>query len=366
MVGALNLLWAWLAAPFALAEPPYPPSPVIANVSWDFSTHRRAAAGSDNWPITWAADDHQYTSWGDGWGFDGGASKRSLGYSRIGGTKDDWKARDVLGSENAEAPATLGGKSYAILAVNGLLYSFVSPGSDASNLERAVLYRSSDGGRGWTATAVVFTAGTHGLALPCFLQFGKDYAGARDSSVYVYWTKIHRPAWDVQKPGEIMLTRVPRGEIETPGRYEFFAGFDGAGAPRWSTSPRAMRPVFTDTNGVMRNSANFDAGLGRYLLVTNHSAKNKGNIAIFDAARPWGPWTTVAYYTGWPTGREIERNAFYGNFASKWFSEDGLRFVFVFTGKGANDSWNSVEGRFRLRTAGTVPPAPRANHRAGR
>src|ERR671923_25983 len=45
--------------------PPYPPSPAIKEVIWDYSSHRQAAPGSDLWPITWADDDHLYTVWGD-------------------------------------------------------------------------------------------------------------------------------------------------------------------------------------------------------------------------------------------------------------------------------------------------------------
>ncbi len=48
----------------AQATSPYPASPVIKGISFDWSTHIRLAQGSDNWPITWAADGHQYTVWG--------------------------------------------------------------------------------------------------------------------------------------------------------------------------------------------------------------------------------------------------------------------------------------------------------------
>ena len=34
-----------------LAAPPYPTSQVIERVEFDFTTHRRLAAGSDNWPV---------------------------------------------------------------------------------------------------------------------------------------------------------------------------------------------------------------------------------------------------------------------------------------------------------------------------
>lgn len=53
----------------ASAKAPYPPSPVITAVAFDFASRDRRAPGSDNWPITWADDDHQYAAWGDGGGF---------------------------------------------------------------------------------------------------------------------------------------------------------------------------------------------------------------------------------------------------------------------------------------------------------
>ena len=37
------------------AAQPYPSSPVIDRVEFDFATHRRSAEGSDNWPTTWVS-----------------------------------------------------------------------------------------------------------------------------------------------------------------------------------------------------------------------------------------------------------------------------------------------------------------------
>ena len=52
--------------PGALQLAPYPQSPVIRQVKFEWSTHLRLATGSDNWPVTWEADDNQYVAWGDG------------------------------------------------------------------------------------------------------------------------------------------------------------------------------------------------------------------------------------------------------------------------------------------------------------
>src|SRR5258706_5192192 len=53
------------------AQSPYPPSPIIASI--EFAPKEsiiRKAKGSDNFPITWADDDHLYTAYGDGNGFE--------------------------------------------------------------------------------------------------------------------------------------------------------------------------------------------------------------------------------------------------------------------------------------------------------
>ena len=56
-------------------------------MTFDAASHRRAAEGSDNWPVTWSDDDHQYAVWGDGGGFNGTESdgRASFGVARIEG-----------------------------------------------------------------------------------------------------------------------------------------------------------------------------------------------------------------------------------------------------------------------------------------
>src|SRR6201999_859163 len=55
----------------ARSVPPDPPSPVIGKITFaPESQIVRRAIDSDNWPITWGDDAAQYTSYGDGQGFD--------------------------------------------------------------------------------------------------------------------------------------------------------------------------------------------------------------------------------------------------------------------------------------------------------
>ena len=99
------------SVPAGAATAPYPPSAVLFGMTFDFTKHVRRASSSDNWPLTWAANDQQYASWGDGFGFDGGTTKTSLGFSRIEGPAVGWTARDTYGSEGAEARSSINGKS---------------------------------------------------------------------------------------------------------------------------------------------------------------------------------------------------------------------------------------------------------------
>lgn len=330
---------------------PYPPSPVVARIDFDFSTHRREAPGSDNWPITWADDGHQYAVWGDGGGF-GGTNQDgrvSLGVARIEGPKDAYTGHNVYGGKVAPNPAAFGGKSNGILSVGGTLYMWVGPGSNTQAFTEARLYRSTDRGASWTAADWAFTA-ADGIFLPTFAQFGRDYAGARDDFVYAYAMHLKDPqAFEVQRPGEIALLRAPRGRLMERGAYSFFAGMDG-GSPRWTPDIAARRPVFEDPNGVgPKTSVSYNAGIGRFFLMTAHSDFFGGRPGIFDAPEPWGPWTTVRYDGVFGEGELEDTRTFFWSFSNKWASADGREVVLLFTGSGRNDSWNTVEGRIELR-----------------
>jgi hypothetical protein len=54
-----------------------------------------------------------------------------------------------------------------------------------------------------------------------------------------------------------------------------------------------------------------------------------GQLGVFDAPHPWGPWTTVAYYDDWIGAGTGEALGYY--FLGKWTSEDGLTLWMVFS-----------------------------------
>lgn len=334
-------------------EAPQPPADVIVGLEFDFTSAVSLAPGSDNWPVTWAADGEQFTAWGDGGGFGGtdGRGRVSLGVARVEGNHPDFRTRNVWGGADAATAATFEGKTYALLAVEGRLWMWATPGSNVDGYREARLAFSDDAGRTWTRLDWAIDGST-GLVKPAFLQFGPGYADARDDHVYAYFVQRQgQPAsLAVHRPGAIHLLRAERHRLAERDAWQAFAGADPGDAPRWTTDLSARQAVFEDERGVGWNlSVSHQKGIDRYVLCTEHHRSFAGNFGFYEAAQPWGPWRSIAQYEGWGPP-DVSPQWFYGNFANRW--ADGDRFVFVATGIGPCDRWLSVPGRFRLRESG--------------
>ncbi|NLH98838.1 MAG: DUF4185 domain-containing protein [Chthonomonadales bacterium] len=360
LAGGVVGLAACFSAPGFGADPPYPSSALIKRIVFDFATHRKLAPGSDNWPMTWARDGLQYTSWGDGGGF-GGTNDRgrvSNGFAVIRGSASDYQGRNIAGGFGAPGPAPFTGKCYGILAVRGALYAWrTGDGSGTTAYAFQEMWQSRDGGLTWSPTRVRyattdFRGNDRGFFAPTFVQHGLDHCLARDGYVYTCAANVKTGQWDVHVPGEVVLLRAPERAITDPAAWTFYAGMDARGRPRWVRDPSLRRPIWMDrTGGAMMVSVIWHPVLRRYLLITEHRRDSAGNMGIFEAPELWGPWRTVLYAEGWGTGH-LEPSTFYWNFAPAWWSHDGLRFVLVFTGTGANDAWNTVEGRIEVTRSG--------------
>jgi hypothetical protein len=86
--------------------------------------------------------------------------------------------------------------------------------------------RFADHGATWTWCPWRFT---ESFGCPTFLNFGRDYAGARDGSVYV----VSPDSAYIPAEG-FVLARVPQAALRERAAYEFFVRLDGAGVPVWS------------------------------------------------------------------------------------------------------------------------------------
>ncbi|MHC4627712.1 MAG: serine hydrolase, partial [Planctomycetota bacterium] len=236
---------------------PYPPSSVIKGIEWaPVDTIIRKASGSDNWPITWVDDGDQYSAYGDGWGFEPKTEKKlSLGIVKISGSPTDFKGINVR-TESGErtGQGANGAKASGMLMVDGVLYMMVR------NTDNSQVAWSTDHGKSWRWCEWRLT---ESFGAPCFLNFGRDYAGARDGFVYIY-SQDAETAYNAAD--DTVMARVPKDKIRNRSAYEFFAGLDDMGRPRWTKEISQRRAVFTNASNCYRTQVSYNAGLGRYLL----------------------------------------------------------------------------------------------------
>jgi hypothetical protein len=294
----------------------YPQSPVAGGVAFaPESSITRHAIDSDNWPVTWGDDDQLYVSYGDGRGFEPLIDRKlSLGYARVSGGSERFTAENIR-SETGErtGDGRAGAKSSGLLMVDGVLYQWVR------NVGNAQLMWSEDRARTWQWGFRFETS----FGSPAFLNFGRNYAGARDEYVYSY-SQDGPSAYDSYD--HVILARAPKSRLREREVWEFFVRRDGRGRPVWTRDLARRGPVFTYAGRCQRVDAVYVPGLRRYLLAVGYN--HEGGWGLYDAPEPWGPWTTVFHTNDWGLGPTHGYRL-----PSKWISPDGTRLTLVFSGR---------------------------------
>ncbi len=303
-------------------KPPYPPSPVIKGLTIDAA--RQSLGNGDNWPITWADDDAQYTVYCDGKGFGGGSGEGSMSLARISGSPPNIQGENIASPSGHKTGGGEGGrKASGLLMVDGVLYMWVR------NLNKdgtgSSLAWSKDRAKTWTWAEWSFPE----IGYPVWLNAGKNYETAQDGYAYLY--SPDTPSAYKTTDG-ILLARVPKDRITDKEAYRFFAGTHG-GLPMWSPDFKDRRPVFTDPGHCYRPDVVYSPAIKRYLICTatpgaaRWSGTNAKYLGIFDSPTPWGPWTAVKQVEGWGG----EENRFQPRIPSKWISEDGKTFYLLYS-----------------------------------
>ncbi len=307
---------------------PYPPSQVIRQIDWaPKETIIRKAHDSDNWPMTWADDDALYTAYGDGSGFEPFVpEKLSLGFAKVTGTPS------TFFGENLRAPSLeqrgggqKGRKASGLLCVNSVLYLW------ARNATNSQLAWSKDHGATWSWADWKFT---ESFGCPTFLNFGRNYAGARDQFVYIY-SPDNDSAYGVVD--RLVLARVPKTNICQRASYEFLTGLH-ADQAAWSPDLARRGAVFSAPGRCYRVGISYSPALKRFLLVQPiptaasrdqagiMDTRFAGGLGIYDAPTPWGPWTTAFFTKQWDVGPGDS-----ASFPTKWMSTDGRTLYLVFS-----------------------------------
>jgi CubicO group peptidase (beta-lactamase class C family) len=292
---------------------PYPPSPVIRKIVFAPDI-KRSAIESDNWPLTWADDDAQYTSYGDGWGFEPLTDRKlGMGFARVTGSADNFTGVNIRSATGERVGNGIkSAKASGMLMVNGVLYMWVR------NVSNSQLVWSRDHGKTWEWGFRVDTS----FGSPAFLNFGRNYQGARDGYVYTY--SQNGPS-AYESDNELLLARVQKEKLTDWAAWQFYERTGESGQPVWTKDILRRGAVFRHPRGCQRVDVVYNPGIKRYLMALGFN--HNGAWGIFDAPEPWGPWTTAFHTDDWGLGGTHGYRL-----PSKWISADGLSMTLVFSG----------------------------------
>jgi len=213
--------------------------------------------------------------------------------------------------------------------VDGVLYLWLGHADQQGG--KAQLAWSRDHARSWSFATWLFPD----LGLIGFVNYGKDYAGARDGYVYAYSHDGPRADTPADR---FVLMRVPKDQITRRESYEFLERVGADGQPVWTRDFDRRGAAFTHTGAALRSAMVYVAPLKRYLWWqqipmapgrTNDRGDTRfdGGFGIYEAPEPWGPWKTAYFTTDWDVGPGE-----HADFPTKWIGRDGRELYLVFSG----------------------------------
>lgn len=340
----------------------------IVGIVWDAASHLTGASGSDLWPFTWALNGHQYTIFGDGWGFDGNSGsdgKQSNGFCRVEGPVTAATFRDLSISGDLTPTWTtvhnLGtGKPSSLLAIahDEFLVAFPNPGSTPEWVEHTSFARSTDELASFTESAEYLNhsdspPGTDNVTWPGLMQAGQGYLERFDD--YVYYIYVIADGASSDLGTSLGLARVKCfGGGDTTANWTDLSKHEHVtaivdGVPTWGAVGSKIA-VQSGADDIGYPQLIYFKKYDQCVLVVRHeNAPPQSNFHFMTASRPWGPWTTIpnCKFTDWETNFDTPADMDSGFgccFAPGWQSGDD--FVLVFTGTGNLDSYNTVTGSF--------------------
>lgn len=281
---------------------------------------------TDSFNNTWADDGGIYTTTCDmniGWQNAAQLSNFTIGKLS---TFDSSVVGSMVNPMTAFGPfvgAGSDGKNYkamGLISVSGVLYALVarmtamSAGSGFKQVQdNAQIIKSIDHGVTWTPmppstanpyVSPMFPGVFMGNASP--IQYGQDYVGntVDNSNQYVYWMACSTYTYDADT---LYLARVKISEIglldATKWSYYKGAGANGMLDANWDSNSANATPIISDPGWLGSGGAQYIPQYGRYLYIGTrragaHYATPVETFAdttwgVYEAPRPWGPWTKV-------------------------------------------------------------------------
>lgn len=338
---------------------------IIKGVVFDPVVHRSARRG-DNWCLTWADDDCQYTSCDDGWGWDFTSPDKPVWINylnnrvwRLRGNSHDFTPEYLPHYPFYHASDEWYG--YGIVCVGATLYHFLTCATNHGfgyPFRGAKLLYSRDHGDSWllhdgkpiylrerdpSREAMFFWQEEEDYAFSNieFLQCGRNNELAKDDYVYLYSPngRYHMH--------ELNCARVPRDRLTDRAAYEFFTELNRDGGAGWTKDigRRGFIHAFPKNYGWYSwlPSVVYNKGLDLYIMANGGTGVNgsgmhelPASLGLYYARNPWGPWTEIFYTDAWVADKAANR-LYQPKLSPKWISEDGREMTLIFS--DASDNW---------------------------
>lgn len=312
-----------------------------------YSTYELPGDG-DLWPSCWAADGNLYAANGDGMAFD--PYKKPVDFSKrydMAVSRIEGMPPHLIGSTIASDIGTdWSGPKYnrkptGMLCIGGAIYlAFQNLAkSNFNDAPAASIAKSIDNGKTWTwdASAPMFgepenpsSAEAHKFTTIFFLDFGRNSMNAIDGYVYAYGLDNN---WRAQQA--LYLARVPDDRIQTRSVWEFYAGTDDRGAPRWTRDITEKKAVLEDDRLLYAGGSGghcpakqrvigqggvvYDKPLRRYIFTTWSCATHQ----MYESPEPWGPWKLFLSKDFGPLFTAHNYGQYGTNIPSKFITADG-------------------------------------------
>jgi hypothetical protein len=340
----------------------------------------RYGGNGDVYPMTWSADDLQFSALLDGSGW----SQNAKGVYNTRLFSIDKSPRNAIFRDVDTYPDLLpiGKESryygFGVLALDERIYQFLcalEPSERGWRWVGTKLIYSPDKGRTWCnqdgSTPVVWESyqarsrktllfwkePNDAFSLLSVLQMGKNYGENRDGYVYLYSTN----GFTDGLMNQLVVARVPKALMLKRDAYEFFSGMGSDGSAKWSENIEGRAVSYTFPRGWVNTmngpdtmvaqswlpSVTYNAPLGLYMMANwGDGCASDGSwfgkpsyLGFWVASNPWGPWTQIHEETAWMPKGDRAARCYSPQIAPKWIAPDGKSFWLVWTDFQGHRQW---------------------------
>jgi hypothetical protein len=317
---------------------------------------------ADTWYPSWASNGHLYSPWTDGrihGKYDrgtrpechsSGGKRARTGQARIEGNDPLQLKVFSLGTQTASALPYKGRYPCGSLVHDGIwYYGTYALAAEDYGLNWPIMgpfpgFRiSRDYGETWQPTPHTCKPGDAlfpepaemkgpvKFGAPHFVDFGRNMEHSPDGKAYLVAHGATEKDREDRKANlswvtgdQVYLCRVvPSPEtINDESKYEYFAGRDEQGRPRWSEDFEDTRPLLEWDNNCGCVTMTYNAPLKKYFMCITDGwpTVSSMNTYILESDQLTGPWKMVTYMEDFgPIG-------YFVNIPSKFISDDGRTF----------------------------------------